>query len=70
MSSTPYVIDQTQARELLRAYERAEPSALALVEQYRPQTERAFALADAHGGWHDPLLPESSGLAAPPLPPT
>ena len=30
----------------------------------------ADALADAHGGWHDPLLPESSGLAAPPLPPT
>ena len=30
----------------------------------------ADALADAHGVWHDPLLPESSGLAAPPLPPT
>lgn len=38
---------RTQARELLRAYLRAEPSALALVEQHRPETNRPFALADA-----------------------
>lgn len=36
-----------QARDLLRAYERSEPSALALVEQYRPTAQRPFVLADA-----------------------
>lgn len=36
-----------QARELLRAYGRAEPAALALAEQYRPPAQRPFVLADA-----------------------
>lgn len=38
---------RTQARELLRAYQRAEPSARALIEQHRPQSQRPFVLADA-----------------------